>query len=235
MKIGVLEDEKKVSGEICKHLTRYFESRDMKAEITVFNDAFDLIENYGADYAVLFMDIQLPVMSGMEAARKIRETDPQVIIVFVTNLAQYAVDGYGVNAFDFILKPVDYNSFALKLDRICKELAHRITDDYINVKTKQGFMRINISEIYYVEVKIHDLIIHTSAGQAVTRGTMKTIANDLGGKYFSLCNSCYLVNLAHVRLVNKNVVLSNGEELTISQGKRKQFMIELAKYAGDTI
>lgn len=235
MKIAILEDEKNISDQICKHLSRYFYEIGMEVNLTVFNDAFDLLENYSADFDVLFMDIQLPAMSGMDAARKIREIDTKVIIVFVTNLAQYAVEGYGVNAFDFILKPVDYNSFALKLDRICKEIAHRIPGKYINVKTKDGYMRIELSQITYVEVKVHDLIINTLSGRVVTRGAMKTFAKDLCEHYFSQCNSCYLVNLAHVRQVNKFVVLSSGEKLMISQGKRKQFMTELARYAGNTI
>ena len=103
MKIYVLEDEKAVSDKLCAYIDRYCGERGYTAEVKVFPNAFDLLENYHADADILFMDIQLPLMSGMDAAKKLRETDKKVLIVFVTNLAQYAVEGYEVNAFDFIL------------------------------------------------------------------------------------------------------------------------------------
>lgn len=235
MKICVLEDEKAISAEICGYLKRYFDEKKISVEIVAYYEAFDLIENYHADTDVLFMDVQLPVMNGMEAAGIIRKQDPQVLIVFVTNLAQYAVEGYEVKAFDFILKPVDYNGFSMKLDRICNELEHRSAGEFISVKSKEGFVRLAMADISYVEVRKHDLIFNIKNQKIVSRGALKNIAKSLENHYFSLCNSCYLVNLAYVRSANKTVVLSTGEELPISQGKRSRFMSELAKYIGGTI
>ena len=226
MVIGILEDERSVAETIESYIRRYFEGSEYENELEIryFSNAFDLLENYRADYSVLFMDIQLRMMSGMEAAACIRQQDPQVLIIFVTNLAQYAVEGYQVSAFDFILKPVDYNGFAMKLARICKELEHRSDKGSVTLKTKSGFTRLSISRISYVEVRGHDIIYHMDGDSIVARGTMKNVASQLEGHYFSLCNSCYLVNLAYVKKANKTVMLSTGEELPISQGKRKQFM-----------
>lgn len=237
MKIGILEDEKEVSDKIREYILRYFESSDTQEtlEITVYLDAYELLENYTADFDVLFMDIQLGLMTGMEAAGRIRETDPRVLIVFVTNLAQYAVDGYQVNAYDFILKPVGYKSFSMKLARIVRELEHRRGGVYLSLKTKGGYVRLNVARIVYVEVRSHDLIYHAGEDTYLVRDTMKNAAAKLGGMYFALCNNCYLVNLAHVKKANKTVLLSNGEELPISQGRRKEFLSELAKYMGGTI
>lgn len=235
MKIGILEDERQVSEKIKSYIQKFFNERGENVQIFVYSDAYSLIESYHSDMDVLFMDIQMNLMNGMEAATYIRQNDPHVLIVFVTNLAQYAVEGYSVNAFDFILKPVDYNGFAMKLERICKELNHKKTDSVVNIKTKRGFMRFNVSEIAYVEVKAHDLLYHVGDDVIVSRGTLKNATQELEKHYFSLCNNCYLVNLAYVRKVNNTVILSTGDELFVSQGKRKQFMTELAKYMGDTI
>lgn len=109
MRVCVLEDEKIVADKLCSFIEKYCAEQGVRVEVQVFPDAFALLEGYHADVDILFMDIQLPVMNGMEAAKKIRETDEKVLIVFVTNLAQYAVEGYDVNAFDFILKPVEYD------------------------------------------------------------------------------------------------------------------------------
>ncbi|MBP5243063.1 MAG: response regulator transcription factor [Clostridia bacterium] len=228
MNVIVLEDEKKVSDKIQSYVRRFFEERGESVNISAYSDAYSLLEEYQANTDVLFMDIQMNLMTGMEAAVKIREIDQRVLIVFVTNLAQYAVEGYSVNAFDFILKPVEYNSFAMKLERICNELKHRNPGNFINIKTKSGHTRLNVADILYVEVKAHDIIYHLDNKNVVVRGTLKNVSEELCKYYFSLCNSCYLVNLAHVKKATKSVVLSNGEELLISQGKRKQFMTELA-------
>ena len=237
MKIDILEDERDVAEKIKQYIAKYFEKRGggESLELHSYADAYELLENYRADFDVLFMDIQLNMMTGMEAAERIRRQDSRVLIVFVTNLAQYAVEGYQVNAFDFILKPVDYNGFAMKLDRIARELEHRSDDVFVNLKTKDGYVRLNVARIAYVEVRAHDLIYHADGETVAVRGTLKNAASELEGRYFSLCNSCYLVNLACVKRANKTVVLNTGEELPISQGKRKQFLSELAKYMGGTI
>ena len=236
MKIGILEDEPQAAKTLESYIVKFFSDRSENVNVRKYDNAFSLLEDYHSDMDVLFMDIQMNLMNGLEAATRIRQQDPRVLIVFVTNLAQYAVEGYSVNAFDFILKPVNYVGFSMKLERILKELNHLSGGNFINVKTKSdGVVRLNVYDIVYVEVKLHDLIYHTLDKVYVSRGSLKNICTELEKYYFSLCNNCYLINLAHVRKANKTVVLSTGEELFISQGKRKQFMSELAKYMGDTI
>ncbi len=235
MKICILEDEKAVADKLCSYIERYCGEHGVAADTKVFSNAFDLIENYHADADILFMDIQMPLMNGMEAAKKLRETDKKVLIVFVTNLAQYAVEGYEVNAFDFILKPVEYEGFKMRFERVLKELEHRGADRYINITAKSGFKRIALSGLMYVEVINHDLIFHASDGCIRTRGTMKKLAEELKGDYFVQCSNCYLVNLAHVKQADRVAVLSDGTELAISRNARKGFFAELAKYLGGTI
>lgn len=236
MRVCVLEDEKIVADKLCSFIEKYCAEQGVCVEVQVFPDAFALLEGYHADVDILFMDIQLPVMNGMEAAKKIRETDEKVLIVFVTNLAQYAVEGYDVNAFDFILKPVEYDGFRMRFARIIKELEHRSADKYINISSKSGFRRIKLADLLYVEVINHDLIFHTrEEGEISTRGTMKKLAESLSGECFALCSNCYLVNLAHVKQADKAAVLSDGTELPISRNSRKSFFGELAKYLGGTI
>jgi len=142
MKIVILEDEKNVSDTLQNYIRRYFEEEKMPyPSLLIFDNAFDLLESGVNGVDVFFLDIQLPMMSGMEAAKKIREKDKNALIVFVTNLAQYAIKGYEVNAFDFILKPVDYQGFRMKLKRILTELSHKDTRKHISLKTKEGILK----------------------------------------------------------------------------------------------
>ena len=112
MKICILEDDKAQAERMAQYLDRYHrEHADFSYELERYARAFDLLEDYRGDADLLFLDIRLPDQLGIETARRIREKDARVMIVFVTNLAQYAIEGYSVQAFDYILKPVDYFAF----------------------------------------------------------------------------------------------------------------------------
>ena len=189
MKIYVLEDEKAVSDKLCAYIDRYCGERGYAAEVKVFPNAFDLLENYHADADILFMDIQLPLMSGMDAAKKLRETDKKVLIVFVTNLAQYAVEGYEVNAFDFILKPVEYEGFKMRFERVLKELEHRGTMKKLAEELKSDYF-VMCSNCYLVNlahVKQADRSVVLSDGTELTisrnarKGFFAELAKYLGG------------------------------------------------------
>lgn len=237
MKITVLEDEKSVSDSIVDFIRRYFGEKGIGLpSISVYDNGYDLIEAYSMDADVLFMDIQLPDISGMDVARKIREKDKNVIIVFVTNLAQYAIKGYEVNAFDFILKPIDYQGFRMKLERILTELGHFQNNAYIDLRNKEGIVRIPVDSLLYLEVISHDIVFHTIHDTYTIRGALKDYASILSEHYFLLCNKGYLVNLSHVRKIDKVFAyLSDGSKLLISKGKRKEFLEGLNKYLGGTI
>ena len=236
MKIAVCEDEKSVREAIVRTIRHRFEEKGYPSpSVFPFSNGYDFLEAEEV-FDVVFMDIQMPGISGMDTARKIREKDKDVILVFVTNLAQYAIKGYEVNAFDFILKPIDDAGFMMKLDRIMTEYQHLHENSYLTIKTKEGVIRIALEDLLYVEVNSHDLPFYTKGEEHTIRGALKDYVEILSSHYFSLCNKGYLVNLAHVREVNKTfAVLSDGTELIISKGKRKNFLEDLNKYLGGTI
>ena len=103
--IAVVEDNDQDAKTIINSLTRYASKNQLEFRITRHPDALKLINKYKSNYDLIFMDIEMPHMSGMEAAKAIRRIDHGVTLVFVSNMAQYAVEGYAVEAFDYILKP----------------------------------------------------------------------------------------------------------------------------------
>ena len=102
---------------MCSYIRQYYNSDATKYAITVYDKAELLLNNFQTGYDIIFLDIKLPGMDGMQLSHEIRKIDPIVTIIFVTNLVQFAVKGYEVSAFDFVVKPVSYSDFALKLKR----------------------------------------------------------------------------------------------------------------------
>ena len=165
----------------------------------------------------------MPYIDGLSAVRKIREIDEKVLIIFVTSLAQYAIKGYEVNAFDFILKPISYNSFALKLNRVL-DYFKKNDEKYILIKNKIRTNKIKASSIKYIEVINHSLIYHT------LDGSLKKVKEELNCLPFEYCNQCYLVNLKYVEEIKDYNVIVSGEKIQISHPKHKQFLHALNSY-----
>lgn len=191
----------------------------------------DFLEKYRANYDLVFMDIEMPVMDGMSAIKKLRQIDKNVLVVIVTNLAQYAVNGYELGVFDFMVKPVGYYSVAMRLSRAFETLG-TISRRQIRVPSRTGKKMISADALRYVEVMRHMLVFHTAAEEVCGTGTMKKICELLEGLPFALCNQCYLVNLAYVSGIDGNVVCVGDERLQISAPKRKKFLCALNNYLG---
>ena len=233
LRIGILEDEKARNDELMGFLERYKnEHGSFSYSVKVYETGGKLLFDYKQDYDLLFLDIRLPDMLGIDAAREIRKIDPNVMIVFVTSLTQYAIDGYEVNAFDYILKPLMYQPCALKLTRILNILNRASAKKMLTLKTKQLTFRLDTDVILYVEVSGHDLIFHTLEREYRIWGTLSKIEHELEGGSFSRCNACYLVNLKYVEQVKGLTVSVGGHELSISRNRRREFLEELARYMG---
>ena len=210
LRCAIVEDSPRELEHLKECLARYSAERDIPLETTAFGDAASFLEHYRADYDIVFMDIELPGINGMEAAHRLREIDRQVILIFVTNMAQFAVKGYEVDALDYIIKPAQYGPLSIKLDRAAQRW--RAAAESVMVALPTGTQRLLLWEIYYIEVQGHKLTYHTEKGQLPGTGTLQDAEQRLHGKGFLRCNKCYLVNQKHIQTVTgSDVVLSNGE------------------------
>ena len=153
-------------------------------QIREFEDGDGILENYRADYDIILMDIEMSFVNGMEAAEEIRKLDHEVVIIFITNMPQYVMDGYKVQAFDYILKPITYYAFSRTLLQAMERMAAR-NRQYTTIPIKNGIQRIDIRELVYVEVMDHDLIYYTISEKYVTRGSMKEAEELLKDFHFS--------------------------------------------------
>lgn len=234
IKIILLEDQDKQAEAITGLLRRYEEKNGECFEVVRYSRAIDLLENYSCDADILLLDIQIPDMLGIEVARRLRQKDTTVIIMFVTSFSQYAIEGYSVEAMDYILKPVSFAPFSAKLARALRVIKQRQTEGIMmSVKTKTNIRRFPSSKLAYIEVINHNLIYHLTDGTILSQwGSLGRVEEELREYYFVRCNSGYLVNLRYVETIKGNYVIVNGDSLKISAPKRKEFLGAVAQYKG---
>lgn len=231
IRIAVVEDDENYIATIKAYIARYMKEKGETISIDIFRDGKQIVFDYQPVYDILLMDIEMPGMDGISAAEKIRESDRDVIIIFITNMAQYAIKGYQVRARAYILKPVNYYSFALELQEAISALSRK-TDDALLLMGEEGLQKVSVGDIYYLESQQHYMIVHTKTETIKIRETMKNMEKRLEKSYFQRCNVSYLVNLAHVSAINGDMAVVGEERVPVSRQKRKTFVAALTNYIG---
>jgi two-component system response regulator LytT len=232
LKIAIVEDDSSAYENLKGALEQYGKDHGVETTISYFPDGLRFLVAYEPVFDIVFMDINMPNMNGLEASKKLREQDPYVVLVFVTDLAQYAIKGYEVNAFDFIIKPIRYDLFAPKMDRIAKIALARKDEGKITIHTGDTVQVLSLSSIRYIEILSHILYYHTENKVYASYGTLAVAEKSLPKETFVRCNHCFIVNLAHVTGMNKDDVLIDKDSLKISRSRKKPFTVALTKYLG---
>ena len=204
-RIAIVEDEAAVREQLAGYVQRYTRQYGTQFEVTLFTDGVEILEDYRPVYDIIFLDVEMQHLDGMETARRIRELDSDVLLIFITNMAQYAIKGYAVGALDYVLKAVPVDG---------------------------GMRRLDAATIHYIESEGHRVHFYTEDGDFSAPGALKALEEKLTGRLFARCNSGYLVNLAQVSGVQQNTVQVGPHELQISRPKRRAFLAALADYIG---
>lgn len=229
IRIAIAEDDKNEMQVLRSHLERCSKERGFLYTADCFTDGDAIVENVGGGYDIIFLDIEMPLMDGMDAAEQIRAADKDVTIIFVTHNPNYAIRGYKVQALDYILKPVSYSSFDEVMERALK-MRRESGSRYIKVRVRSGTVKLDVSEIRYVDVFDHYVCYHTPEGDIKSKTTMREVMKELEGEDFFQCNKAYLVNLAHVDGISGNDLLIAGEKIPVSRARKKAFMEAMNQY-----
>lgn len=226
--IAVVEDNDQEANILMDCLMRYASQNQLQFQVTRFPNAVLLLDSYKANYDLIFMDIKLPLMTGMEAAKRLREIDRGVTLVFVTNMAQYAIEGYAVEAFDYILKPISSYAFDLKLKRILSHVGSK-QEDRIVIRAEGETVGLQLRKICYIEVEGHYLNWHTRDKVYRSLGPLKDVDRKLPESYCAI-SRWYVINMQYVHSVIGDDVLLEGKRLHIGRSYKQKFLQAYAEY-----
>lgn len=233
--VAIVEDEPSVTETLISYFERMEkEYGEYQFHVESYLNALQFLEKYKSQYDIVLLDIMMPHMDGMEAAHKIREIDKTVTLIFVTNMAQFAIKGYEVHAFDFIVKPVKYYGFAMKIQTACNEIQKREAP-VISINTQDGTVRLQVDDLVYIESFKHSITYHTLRAIYLSKGreTLTALEKRLNPYGFLRCKNSYLVNIHYIRRISGNIIELPDAKVEIGRSKRKEFLEEMAKYLGN--
>lgn len=231
MRVAIVEDDGETRAVTAEYFHRFQRENGTVIDVEEYADGRELIDRYSPRFDLIFLDIEMRTLNGMHTAEKIRETDERVMLVFLTHMSGYAIRGYAVQASDYILKPLSYDLFAVKMQEWIRRI-ERSRGKNIMIAAGEETIQMSTDRIYYLEVMGHRLIYHTDQGKVEVWGKLKDAAEALAGKGFALCNQCYLVNLLHVQRISGNLVQVGPDSLAISRPRRKDFLQAVTDYIG---
>lgn len=227
--LAIVEDEDSYAQQLTEFVTRFQKESGNTFRITRFKDGDEITNGYRGQFDVILMDIEMKLMDGMTAAEEIRKLDQEVVIMFITNMTNYAIRGYQVDALDYVLKPVSYFAFSQKLDRAISRIK-KSSSNIISIDIGTGVKKLDIDNIFYVESEGHNLNFYTSAGEFTIRARLSDFEQQLSPYNFFRSNKGYLVNLKYVDGVENGACMIAGKQLQISRARKNDFMSALTDY-----
>lgn len=228
-KIALIDDREEDRAYLTSLVRRWGAERGHGVALAAFPSAEAFLFRFEEekDFGVLLLDIEMDGMNGVELAKKVRETDETVQIVFVTGFSEFLSEGYEVSALHYLLKPIDPKKLFTVLDRAADRLAK--AEKSLAVTFDRNTAYLPLSRICYVESQKQYVLIHTDEKVFRMRTTLAEVEEKLD-EYFCKCQRSFLVNLRHVAQIRTDcVVLKNGETVPISRGMAEKIGREIIR------
>lgn len=203
-------------------------------KIYEFSSGEELLSNYPKDLDILIMDIQMKIINGMDTARKIREFDQNLEIIFMTSFSEFMQEGYEVKAYRYILKPISERKISRNILPCINEIMKK-KNNYLTINVKNYVDRIKIDSIVYIETDRPNILIYTNDNKYTTKMSISKIDKILREHGFFRCHNSYIVNLKLVESMNSNTLKIGEKYIPISKYRVKELKLALTNILGDIL
>lgn len=231
-KIAVVEDTEKWRETIKTFLDAYGKEKHVDFIVEFFHNGEAFLFKATEGFDLAFIDIDLPGINGLDTSRQLRKLNENICIIFFTEFAQFAIQGYEVNAFDYLVKPISYPLFCLKLERFLSHI-DSLKDRTFLIKDGKTATRVRHDDVLYLESQKHYIFIHLADGNVLrTRSSLDDVKDDFLQRGFSRINRSIIVNLSKIDDYGNGVIRIKEETLPLSRVYRSDFMMSLNQYLG---
>ena len=233
IRVAIVEDTKEDAERLNGFLRTWTkENPEAGIETVLFSDAVQFIDSVPHNEDIVFMDIEMPHMNGMEAAEYYRKFNKDTVLIFLTHTSRYALRGYSVNAIDYIIKPISSESFKRVFQKAVEMQQRNKEQETVLLKTPDGVIAARAKSIAYFESRSHVVYCYTDSAVYKLWGKIEDLSDKLP-EYFIRCHRSYIVNLQFVDKVTKDgISVTNMQNILIplSRDRRAYFFERLTEY-----
>lgn len=219
MYIAVVDDEKVIREDICELI----EKQRPESSVEAFSTGEELLASEGR-FDIVFLDIQMDGMNGIEAARSLRERQDEIVLIFITGIKEYVFDAFDLYAFQYLLKPLNEKKFVEVLDRAVKEAGRKKEKRGLFIKARN--LTLDQTDILYIESRGKKVEIHTARDKESIEiyASMEELEGQLGEGFYR-CHRAYIVNMAHItEYGSDSILLTNGDKVYLAKKKYGEFV-----------
>lgn len=232
--IGVCDDELQHRINIKELLNKLLNTYPISYNIYEYSSGEELLNNYPENLDILIMDIQMKLINGMETAKKIREFDENLEIIFMTSFLEFMQDGYEVKAYRYILKPITESKISKNILSCINEIIKK-RSNYLTINVKNYIDRIKIDSILYIETDRPNILIYTSDKIYSTKMSISKIEKILSEYGFFRCHNSYVVNLKLIESMNNNTITLKNKSIPVSKYRTKALKLAITNVLGDIV
>ena len=218
--IGICDGDTAVRVMLFNFIKRYKNETGLNVQVLSYDDGEKLLRHYPFEMDLIFLEIPFTKMNGIEIARRIREVDAHVGIVFLTTVLNHVLEAYEVHADNCLIKPLRYARFLKEIEQV---RARRGQNRFFIETNDNGVYKIYTKSICYVETEEHNTRIHTETDSILSYKRMKEHEQILFEQYFIRCHTGFIVNLLYFdKLVHNDIILLSGELIPVSRYRKAE-------------
>lgn len=232
--IAVCDDDVDILQELNSYVKKFRKEIDQNIRLFLFHNGEELLRHYLHEFDIIILDIQMGRMNGVQIAKEIREIDEMVDIIFLTSNTKYVLQGYAVNAKNYLIKPLSYSRFREEMHQLVSKW--KKDNEYMLIKNDMGRFKVYLNQIMFIETYERNTMIHRERDRLISYKTMKEHEEFLKNSNFFRSHSSYIVNLSFVsNAVDNEIKLISEDTVLLSKHRKKEFTEEWLRYLGDEI